>query len=231
MKKLFSWNLSLSFGLIWALAVLMIQYAHQYIALHLSLSRVNHIYLIILSVIAFFIAGAWVGKLLYKLQYMAMEDYLTHLWNKRYFDIKLTEAINRQKRLGESFCVALVDIDDFKQVNDRLGHPAGDLALVNIADIFKRNTRNIDVVTRWGGDEFAIIFPDTRLDECITVSNRLREAVSKNNECYQLTISIGIEAVDGECDQERIFKEVDEMLLRAKQVKNAVVTSFAGAAV
>lgn len=231
MKKFFCWNIPLSFGLIWAMAVLALQYAHRYIALYLPLSRVNHIYLIILSVLAFFIAGAWVGKLLYKLQYMAMEDYLTHLWNKRYFDIKLTEAINRQKRLEEPFCVALIDVDDFKRVNDKFGHPAGDLVLVNIADVFRRNTRNIDVVTRWGGDEFAIIFPDTRLDECITVSNWLREAVSKNSECYQLTISIGIEAVDGKCDHQRIFQEVDEMLLRAKQVKNAVVTSFSGAAV
>ena len=181
-----------------------------------------HDIVVYFSITVFAIAGAIVGKMIFELHYMAMFDYLTKLGNRWYFNIRLNQEIDRIKLDGAHFCIAGIDVDNFKQINDQFGHAAGDRALVNISNIFMCNTRNIDVVVRWGGDEFAIIFPDTDLPSAIAVAKQLNELVLKSTECGGATISIGVVSVEKDWDKDRVFDEVDIMLNKAKETKNSV---------
>ena len=213
-------HFSISLALISALAAVVFYWIQRYSYFHLP---DIHYHIVAASVATAFLGGGVLGYVISRFHRMAIVDPLTKLWNKRYFNIRLAEELNRRQRTGSSLCIALIDIDDFKSINDQYGHAAGDEALINIANIFKRDTRNIDIVTRWGGDEFAILFPDTKLERGISIANRLKEDVLKCNRCHRATISVGVVMVDDQWDKNRVLVEVDKMLFKAKQVKNRVV--------
>ena len=182
-------------------------------------------FIVVLTIIVFTAAGIFIGCSFARLKRTAMLDDLTQLWNKRYFNIRLSEELERSKRKGAPLCLAYVDIDDFKIINDKFGHVVGDTVLVNMADIFKRNTRNLDIVSRWGGDEFVIIFPDTTPRYGFIIANRLKKAVSASKECCYTTISIGFVDIHADWDVDDILREVDFLLQKAKETKNSVASS------
>ncbi|HIU63542.1 MAG TPA: GGDEF domain-containing protein [Candidatus Avacidaminococcus intestinavium] len=222
MKKIFEDNLLLTGGILGALVGASICALHYYGNLYFLSSRKL---MFIFNTGLFCIIGILFARLIKKLKLVAMLDDMTQLWNKRYFNIRLAEEIERSKRKGTPLGLAYVDIDDFKGINNHYGHVVGDYVISNIADILRRNTRNLDIVVRWGGDEFVIVFPDTTPRYGFMIANRLQKAVLSSKDCYNATISIGFIDIDHNWDREDILEKVDELLIRAKKMKNIVVAS------
>jgi diguanylate cyclase (GGDEF)-like protein len=113
------------------------------------------------------------------LKELSITDSLTGLFNKRYFEERFFEELQRSERHNLSFSLAMIDIDDFKLFNDTEGHLAGDEVLKNIANIAKESTRVIDIIARFGGEEFAIIMPQTEKDEAFFVAERIRKSIKE----------------------------------------------------
>jgi diguanylate cyclase (GGDEF)-like protein len=107
----------------------------------------------------------------------AFTDHLTGLANRRRFERQLEREVSRTSRYGHAFCLLLLDIDDFKQVNDNYGHEAGDEALRSLAKVLQEGTRGIDLAARIGGEEFAILLTETSLGGATDVAERLRLAI------------------------------------------------------
>lgn len=127
-----------------------------------------------------------------RLANLAMTDKLTGLRNRMVFDEQLSVHLKLMRRMYSALSLLMIDIDHFKLYNDDFGHPAGDEVLRAVADILVENCRISDVVTRYGGEEFAIILPDTRHEGAFNVGEKVREAVQDNPwEGRPITVSVG----------------------------------------
>ena len=127
-------------------------------------------------------------------QEAAFTDHLTGLANRRRFERQLEREVARTERYGRPFCLLLVDIDNFKHVNDTNGHDAGDEALRRVANVIQSGTRGIDTGARIGGDEFAVILPETSLERGLEVAERLRSAIAalEADPAQRVTASLGV---------------------------------------
>ena len=168
-------------------------------------------------------AGFICGRLIHSLHYSAHRDQLTNLWNSRYFYSQITKQIATMKKTESSFCMAMIDLDDFKVINDTYGHVVGDEVLRGIGTILTRNIRDSDIVIRLGGDEFVIIFPDTIIEKASAMAERLRGIIESSRECRDVTISIGVLLVECDVEVDELLKMVDDTLYKAKKTKNLVV--------
>lgn len=157
-------------------------------------------------------------------------DQLTGVLNRRGMDEALNTEIARFKRSGESLSVALLDIDNFKSLNDQHGHAVGDQALKHLASVVKRAVRPTDIVTRMGGEEFVVILPNTNLDEAVVTMSRLQRSLTKeyflgNNQKLLITFSAGVALFNTEDDVSSILLRADQsMYLAKKSGKNRVMT-------
>lgn len=162
---------------------------------------------------------------------MANTDALTGLANRRFACDELEKRINLVQRNHGSLCVALVDIDRFKQVNDSFGHAAGDKAIRLIADTLKAGLRDYDLCARWGGEEFLILLPFSRLEDARQLLERLRLSIEImvfgiGETSFPLTISIGVsEFASGESSF-AVLKRADEALYLAKNAGRNTVCSL-----
>lgn len=171
------------------------------------------------------ITGFAAGRLVQRLDLSAHTDFLTGLWNRRYFYLRLAEEEVRATRKNTQLCIAMIDIDNFKEINDRYGHATGDMLLSDLAAMFRKSVRNIDVVTRWGGDEFAIIFAGASLMEAHEIMERVRQKVeARFNSSYGLAISAGIISLEPDRELEDLLVLADRALYKAKEQKNSVIT-------
>lgn len=189
--------------------------------LHVS-QELSHISACLFLSLSLAVAGFMCGKLMHDLHHCAHSDQLTNLWNSRYFYSQLMKEIKKTKKTKSTFCVALIDLDDFKTINDTYGHVAGDEVLKGIATILAGNTRKSDIVVRWGGDEFVIIFPNTSLESAAILVERLRGMVESSKDCRQVTMSVGVLFVEVEMEVNQLLKLVDDTLYKAKKTKNLV---------
>ncbi len=162
---------------------------------------------------------------------MANTDALTGLANRRFACEELESRINLVQRNNGSLCVALADIDRFKQVNDSFGHAAGDKAIKLIADTLQAGLRDYDLCARWGGEEFLILLSFSRLDDAGQLLERLRLAIESMvfgvaETTLPLSISIGVsEYRSGEASFE-VLKRADEALYLAKNAGRNTVCSL-----
>lgn len=158
-----------------------------------------------------------------KMSKLAFIDSLTELYNRRFFEESSRREHDRIIRYGGTSCVALLDLDRFKSVNDNFGHAAGDAVIRSFAEILKTNTRSSDLTARYGGEEFALLMPNTSVDEAVRTSEKVREAVAAtplyfDEKVISVTVSVGVVAFsegDGRTLEE-ILKAADEALYGAK---------------
>ncbi|MBV9211543.1 MAG: GGDEF domain-containing protein [Acidobacteria bacterium] len=157
-------------------------------------------------------------KVLEHEQELARTDYLTGVANRRYFYELADMEIKRARRHERPFSVTYMDIDDFKEVNDRFGHSAGDMLLRTITETIKSDVRSIDTVTRLGGDEFAILMPETGSEAARAVVNRIQKSLLKvvRQNGWPVTFSIGVATWTNPP------RTVDEMVKRADTLMYAV---------
>lgn len=124
---------------------------------------------------------------------LAMVDPLTGLFNRRYMDVILRKELTRCERYGKEFSIALLDIDNFKTINDTKGHQFGDEVLRNLADLIRDSVREEDMVCRYGGEEFLIILPETDSEGAVILANRIRNALKADVffQLHAITFSAG----------------------------------------
>lgn len=156
-----------------------------------------------------------------RLEYMAMTDSLTGLYNRRYFIIHGNDEFLRCKRHNIPLSIVMFDIDHFKSVNDTFGHENGDMALIHVANIVKKNLREIDVLCRTGGEEFSVLALNTDLKDAVMLAERLRKTVEKDSQTLLpgrgLTISMGVAAFDPAMQSlDELLKNADVALYSAK---------------
>lgn len=153
----------------------------------------------------------------------ALVDGLTGLANRRQADASLATELARAERLGGPVSLILADVDDFKLVNDRHGHPTGDIVLRDLAHALLETIREIDTAARWGGEEFAVILPGTDLVGAAQVAERVRQAltqrgmVSSDGVPLRVTASFGVAAAGASTTMSQLVEAADEALYRAKR--------------
>ena len=155
---------------------------------------------------------------------MSITDPLTGLHNRRYLEARLNEELSRSKRYNYPLSFMMIDIDDFKVYNDRNGHQAGDRALEITAECLRAALRKVDVASRYGGEEFSILLPQTTLQEAGVIADRIRRKIygtafthGKTQPLGAVSVSIGLSALSPALDSaEAIVRAADRALYHAK---------------
>jgi diguanylate cyclase len=169
-----------------------------------------------------------------KLQHMSelvREDQLTGSLNRRGLDDVFERETARADRRGTPLCIAILDLDDFKRLNDTYGHLAGDAALKHLVKIVKETLRSMDVIARFGGEEFLILLPETTVEAASQTMTRLQRELTKHffmhdNEKVLITFSAGVALRHPNEDQSSLVKRADKAMYQAKQTgKNRVVVA------
>ncbi len=152
-----------------------------------------------------------------KLSSLALTDALTGLWNRRAFDSRLETTVIGSQRSKQSMALLMIDVDNFKSVNDRFGHPYGDTVLRNVAKILTRSKRAEDVACRFGGEEFAILMPGSNIEGAKQLAQRVLDAMHAFAwEKEPITLSMGLAMCSLTCSSDELVDDADEALYTAK---------------
>lgn len=158
-----------------------------------------------------------------RLKGLAQTDPLTGLYNRRYLMKSLDQELERTRRTGLPTSLIMLDLDHFKRLNDTYGHQFGDAVLCRVALILKENVRKLDIPCRYGGEEFALVLPGTRLPQALRLAARLREILAQpweepQGRNAQLTASFGVDAFTGRevMTPAAFLQQADRWLFAAK---------------
>jgi len=159
----------------------------------------------------------------------AVMDPVSGLFNRRHFHERLEEELDRSRRHNTTVALLMIDIDNFKGINDRFGHLAGDLVIRSVGDILKRSVRKFDLCTRFGGEEFAIVMPGSGAESSASVGERIRQRIETFRPTeteladLRVTASIGMAVSEGASGRELVAR-ADQALYEAKEAgKNRLV--------
>lgn len=168
-------------------------------------------------------AGLRIVELQKALLELTVTDGLTSLKNRRAFEQELIDAYEHGRRYDRALAIAIIDLDHFKNINDTFGHQAGDAVLRSVAQVLDHGTRQSDFVARIGGEEFAIILPETELEEAVRFAEKIRTTLENStirtgDVAHHVTVSIGIAAMPHSSVRsgEELYHAADQALYRAK---------------
>ncbi len=163
-----------------------------------------------------------------ELQRLAFLDSLTSLANRRYAEITLNARIEELQRYGWEFGVIYIDIDNFKNVNDRYGHDAGDEVLKMVAKTLQNSVRPFDIVSRWGGEEYVAVIAHVEGEELVATANRCRALVAKSSvpaaPSLRITISLGVTLARRDDTVASLIKRADQLMYKSKAAGRNCVT-------
>lgn len=157
-------------------------------------------------------------------EYFAYHDHLTKIYNRQKFDEMFLLSFENKKRYGDKLSLILIDLDHFKLVNDNYGHLVGDLVLVAVVGIIKKELRINDIFARWGGEEFIILLPRINIKSAFDKAEELRQKIEVyvNKDLPSVTISAGVCEVNSTDTITSCLKRVDDALYLAKKKRNQV---------
>jgi diguanylate cyclase (GGDEF)-like protein len=171
-------------------------------------------------------------ELLQQAERFSLEDSVTQVNNRRCLDVRLAADVQRARRYASPLTIAMVDIDNFKEINDRYTHTKGDEVLRRVAALMREALRDSDYVARYGGDEFVLVFPETRLSNARLVCEMVRERVAAESWSsiapdLKITVSLGVaERSPNTNTPDLLLNAADRLLYRAKRTgKNSVAPS------
>jgi diguanylate cyclase (GGDEF)-like protein len=175
--------------------------------------------------------------LLKRAEALSVTDDLTHLYNSRYLNLVLRRETKRASRNGRPLSLLFLDLDGFKSINDTYGHLSGSRALVEAAAVIRGSARETDVVARYGGDEFALVLPDTGGEGAYAVGERIRERIAAHRFLTRegcnarLTVSVGVATLpDVAASAEELMRAADAAMYRVKERgKNGIQAAAAPA--
>ncbi|MFQ5935411.1 MAG: diguanylate cyclase [Acidiferrobacterales bacterium] len=164
-------------------------------------------------------------------QALAIRDQLTGLFNRRYFDEAIAAEVARASRYSRDLSIIFLDVDFFKKYNDQYGHQHGDMVLKKISQIVKENIRQIDIATRYGGEEFVVILPETPKADAYTVAEKIRQVVEEtaasavgSRNATAITVSAGVASLGQDSmNAHQLIAKADQAVYEAKRTgRNAV---------
>lgn len=157
---------------------------------------------------------------------ISIRDHLTKLFNRKMFDEILLKEIQNSHRKNTPLSIILLDIDNFKNINDIYGHDTGDEVLVAFSSILAQSIRASDTVARWGGEEFIVLMPESTKENAFNKAEKIRKKIEKNNfkTVDKVTCSFGISQIKKEDDSSSIFNRADKGLYHSKQHGKNMVT-------
>ncbi len=202
----------------------------SWISGELARDPLTYVYVTFSTAVVLSVFGYVLGRQADRLYELSSTDALTGLNNRRHLQERLEEECARAERYGSMLSLLLIDLDGLKELNDRLGHRAGDAALRRAASAIRSGSRASDVGARWGGDEFVVLAPDTSLDEAAHLAERIRSFVEEvTTGGPEITVSVGVATFDParwSATPEALVRVADTALYDAKRAgRNRVVVA------
>jgi diguanylate cyclase (GGDEF)-like protein len=176
----------------------------------------------IIATIVYMVFALWIGKQFDKAKFHSEKDYLTNTYNRRFITHVFPKLLSQMDRSHRMLCLCLIDIDNFKHINDSYGHKMGDLTLKNLSKLLEEITRKSDYVARWGGDEFIVVAPYTDEKYIGVISNRIKESLQelskKGNIITDVSVGFAVYPNDAK-NLDDLIKKADSDMYQLKLKK------------